>query len=202
MLGLVRQHQETNDVKTIQKNSEKARQKSLHKTQEKQKQAEINLQKRLALRQRAKQSGVLKKCKPFAKLKKEGESAIIDAMSYTKIKQGSVLCVQGDVADCMYILMTGRCKVVVDEGTVAVLKELDIFGEAALFSSSGDGKDAHSCRTATVTAMEEVEVLVLSRGQLASLLQSGYLNDQCMIELKEMSKMRQKQNESLSKIHT
>ena len=122
-------------------------------------------------------------------------------MSYTKIKQGSVLCVQGDVADCMYILMTGRCKVVVDEGTVAVLKELDIFGEAALYSS-GDGNDAHSCRTATVTAMEEVEVLGLSREQLASLLLSGYLNDQCMIELKEMSKMRQKQNESLSKIHT
>ena len=97
--------------------------------------------------------------------------------------------------------MTGRCKVVVDEGTVAVLKELDIFGEAALFSSLGDGKDAHSCRTATVTAMEEVEVLVLSRDQSASLLQSGYLNDQCMIELKEMSKMRQKQNESLSKIY-
>ena len=70
-----------------------------------------------------------------------------------------------------------------------------------MFSSSGDGKDAHYCRTATVTAMEEVEVLVLSRDQLASLLQSGYLNDQCMIELKEMSKMRQKQNESLSKIH-
>lgn len=71
----------------------------------------------------------------------------------------------------------------------ANLYELDVFGEGALFSSSG--------RSATVTAEEDVEVLVLSRNALKLLLRSKILDKSTVMELKKVAEERKSQNEML-----
>ena len=111
------------------------------------------------------------------------------------------MCEQGDAADCMYVLMSGHCAVVVDDIHVATLHELDVFGESALFGT-GEVGDKSSRRTATVTAREDLEVLVLSRENLQSLVASGHLDQQCMDALKEVAEQRNIKNALLKKATT
>ncbi len=72
----------------------------------------------------------------------------------------SVYCMQGDPADCMYLLMSGLCTVMVNMKEVGSLKKLDVFGESALFAP-GDAEDPSRIRIATVVAVDDLEVLVL-----------------------------------------
>ena len=54
----------------------------------------------------------------------------------------------------MYLLMSGKCSVEVDSKKVGDLKELDVFGEAALFGTIDDP----STRSTTVIAKSNLEV--------------------------------------------
>ena len=186
LLRRAREHVTSEEVNAIRRKSKASRQESIKATQKKQQRADKNLQKRLALRQRAKQARVLTKCKPFAKLSEEEQNEIVDQMLYEKIQDEMSLCKQGDVADRMYVLMSGHCAVVVDDIHVATLHELDVFGESALFGT-GDAEDKSSRRTATVTAREDLEVLVLTRENLEFL---EMLVPQCMDALKEVAEQR------------
>jgi hypothetical protein len=184
-----------NEALAIAEKHEAARRKSVQQTKERQKAADANLQKRLALRRRAKQSQVLAKNKIFAQLSKDSQNEVIDAMSYQKIQQGTVLCKQGDVACDMYLLMSGHCTVICKDLHMANLYELDIFGEAALFGT-GDDSDPKGKRSATVTAEEELEVLVLTRDNLKWLMASGDMDAACVAALNNVAVDRQKQNAS------
>ena len=190
LLRRAREHVAAEEVNAIRRRSNAARQESIIATLKKQQCADKNLQKRLALRHRAKQAQVLTKCKPFAKLSEEGQNEIVDQMSYEKILDETSLCKQGDVADRMYVLMSGHCAVVVDDIHVATLHPLDVFGESALFGTGGAG-DKSSRRTATVTAREDLEVLVLTRENLQRL---EALMPQCMDALKEVAEQRKIKN--------
>ena len=196
VLRRAREHVAKEEVDAIRRQSSASRQLSINATKKKQQRADKNLQKRLALRQRAKQSRVLTKCKPFAKLSEKRQNAIVDQMSYEKIEPGSLLCTQGAPADRMFVLMSGHCDVVVDKVHVATLHELDIFGESALFSTGENGEKSPK-RTATVTSKENVEVLALSRTVLQGLVATGHLDEQCMGALKKVATQRSVQNAML-----
>jgi CRP-like cAMP-binding protein len=77
---------------------------------------------------------------------------------------GDVVFRQGDAAGDMYLIRRGRVAVsLLDDGVatnLATLKAGDFFGEMSLF----DGKP----RSATVTALEDVEVEAVSRENLAA----------------------------------
>ena len=158
------------------------------------------MQQRLALRLKAKQAHVLQNCLPFATLSTQAQDAIVDTMTYEKIEAGTQLCKQGELAKTMYLLMAGKCAVTVrrreGEGAhnVGDLKEHDVFGEAALFGADNDADGPSGRRTATVTATEEVKVLILSKESLNELTKSGALDANCIQALKQVATKRIKQN--------
>ena len=154
---------------------------------------EAHVKKRLALRKRAKQMGVLQKCAAFANISEASRDHIVDGMTYEKIAHGTVLCMQGDPADCMYLLMSGACKVMVNMQDVGTLKTLDFFGEAALFAT-GDDEDPSRFRIASVIAVDDLEVLVLKDHELARLLAFGDLDDSTVAALRQVAQERKRAN--------
>ena len=137
------------------------------------------------LQDKAKETNALKESAVFAALTEESRSSIINLMDHLCFEEGDVLCVQGSISDCMYLLMSGSCLVTVATKKVGVLKELDVFGEGALFGT---------VRSATVVATEDLNVLALKREDLNSLIELGYLNNDCVVALKNVAKKRKKLN--------
>ena len=186
----------------IRRQSEAAKKHHHEKTKRKEKEADARVQKRLELRKRAKRAGALGKCPSFATLSKEGQSRIVDMMEYKKISGGKVLCQEGDVADRMFLLMKGACSVTIGEQQVAILAGGDypVFGESALFDDEADAislkfkKRKAATRTATVTAIDELQVLVLKRSGLRALVKSGDLDAGCVKALETVAVERRKAN--------
>jgi CRP-like cAMP-binding protein len=114
-------------------------------------------------------------------------------MQYEKIEAGSVVCKQGAVANQMYLLMAGKCVATVNGRTVGKLTAVDVFGENALF---GNGEQV---RSATVTAVSALEVLVLTRQDLTALVESNHLDKTCLEELTLVAAERAKSNALLLK---
>ena len=92
--------------------------------------------------------------------------------------------------------MSGQCNVEVNSIKVSELKELDVFGEAALFGTIDDP----STRSATVIAKSNLEVLVLLRDDLNELMKSGDLNPKCIEALQKVAQKRQRHNIKQSKL--
>ena len=135
------------------------------------------------LKVKAKLARVLQKCIPFAELTEEAHNRILDVMTYKKIKKGEMLLKKGDLANEMYLLMSGSCSVTVDGEEVGKLNKYDVFGETALFHSNG-------VRSASVVAKEDLKVLLLKREDLQGLIQSGDLDKSCVAALEKISKKR------------
>lgn len=82
-------------------------------------------------------------------------------------RRGTVIFHQGDPGDALHVIATGAVKIVLaspdgDEAIIATLRPGDFFGELALL----DG----GARSATATAIEATETLVLDREVFRSLL--------------------------------
>ena len=107
------------------------------------------------------------------------------------------ICQQGDFASIFYIIISGACQVTMNGKAIALLGELDIFGENALFA----GANGVSRREATVTTIndeiENVQLLALPRKKFDKLLASGALNKECIHKLKQVAEMRKKKNEEM-----
>jgi CRP-like cAMP-binding protein len=77
-------------------------------------------------------------------------------------QDGENIVVQGEVADCMYVIQSGKAAVFhkQDEREVLVgeLQKDDFFGEMAIFE--------RECRSATVRAIGEVRVLTVDKKTL------------------------------------
>jgi serine/threonine protein kinase len=77
---------------------------------------------------------------------------------------GEQIVVQGEEGDAAYVIVEGRCAVIDSSGPErVVLREMgpgDVFGETAVFSSTR--------RTATVEALEDVTVTMVTRDTLTS----------------------------------
>ena len=181
------------EVKNIQKKSELARRSTLRKVRVREVKADARVQKRLALRKKAKQSGALAQCSAFSTIQDDCRNHIVDAMTYEKVQNGAVLCMQGDPAECMYLIMKGSCTVMINMQQVATLNCLDLFGEAALFGT-GDENDPSRFRSATIIAMGDLELLVLNQKDFKVLIASGDLNESTLAALREVSKQRKEAN--------
>ena len=182
------------EVQRIRKASELARRKTIDRVRQQEEKADARVQKRLALRKKAKQMGALQKCAVFAKISEASRNHIVDGMMYEKIAGGAVLCMQADPADSMYLLMSGACTVTINMKEVATLSPLDVFGESALFSSNENAEDPSRFRTATVVAVNDLEVLVLQKQQLNRLLASGDLDESTVAALSQVAQERKRAN--------
>jgi len=87
------------------------------------------------------------------------------------VAPGTVIFRQGDPGDKFYLIRTGRVRVFREDASreteLAVLQAGDDFGEMALFMDEP--------RSATVAALEETRLMVLSKEQFQSILK-GFPN--------------------------
>ena len=99
---------------------------------------------------------------------REGERhELLRAGRRRRFTKGEVIFHHGDPADSLHLLATGRVavRVLTPNGEQAILNVLGpgkVFGELALI-------DSHAHRTATITAMEPCETIVLRRSQFEKL---------------------------------
>ena len=133
-----------------------------------------------ALMKEAMQVDALKECSLFASLTKAKRETIVEAMALQVFEKDQVLCTQGEAAEAMYLVMSGKCAVVVGGQTVGTLEKLEVFGESALLGGA---------RNATVRAVTgRVEVLVLLQKDLIMLDQA------CVAGIEALAKARRESN--------
>ena len=181
-------------VSEIEKISQNHRNSAVAQIERRQTKRRLSVQARVEARNKAKKLNVLQKCPAFSSLEKTSTAAIIDAMDYVVFTtEGTVICSQGEKALTFYLLMSGELDVTLDGQIIATLKELDVFGESALFPS----KDGTALRGATVTVKtSSVSLLTLSKTEFDKLVVSGKLNSDCTKKLKHVMEDRAKKNQS------
>ena len=101
----------------------------------------------------------LKRVSLFSEMSLEQLRVLTSHLEEQHFLPGEVIMCEGDFSQELYILVSGRVRVVKDyrgpyELTTAVLTQGDFFGEMASFESAP--------RSATIVAEEEAELLVLS----------------------------------------
>ena len=161
---------------------------------------------RVLARQRLKQTKAFAQIPLFQSLGAEQIELLINAMEYKIYQEGAALCVQGDAADCLFILISGQCKVTIQDNTndagerrVGTLYELDFIGEHALLDINSKTVDRK--RTATVTSeIGTANVLELSREKFVEIMKtlnaSLMIPDGFMKHLEELAVQRKNTNES------
>jgi CRP/FNR family transcriptional regulator, cyclic AMP receptor protein len=109
----------------------------------------------------------LGRCRLFAGMDRESLQAITRTMRSRRFRRGEVLFHEDDPGDALFVVASGRVKVVVpsedgDEAILATLRRGDFLGELALL----DGAP----RSASAIALESTEVLALPRDQFRLLV--------------------------------
>ncbi len=104
----------------------------------------------------------------FSDLNQEELSRIIEKMVAHKFPKGSIICKEGDPGDSIFVISHGRVGIFrkTPEGGKLYLNELragDFFGEFGFFAGSG--------RQATVEALEDTDVLELSKQDIQMIIQ-------------------------------
>ncbi len=97
---------------------------------------------------------------PFDGLDEQTRQALADELEAVHLTKGKLLCRQGERGNSMYVLLRGRLEVLVQDAdgsrvSVGELGPGDLVGEMALL--------ADQARTATVRALEEADLVQLSR---------------------------------------
>jgi CRP-like cAMP-binding protein len=106
---------------------------------------------------------VLRQAPLFSALDDEAASALRASMSETKIRRGEVLFREGDSGDRLFVVTVGKVKLGRSssdgrENLLAILGPGQMFGELSLFDPGP--------RSATVTAVTDVSMLVLSHEEM------------------------------------
>ena len=101
----------------------------------------------------------LKRVSPFTGMTLEQIRVLTSHLEEQHFLPGEVIFYEGDFSQELYILVSGRVRIVKDydgphERTLTLLTQGDFFGDMAIFESAP--------RSATVVAEEEAEVLALS----------------------------------------
>ena len=103
----------------------------------------------------------------FSGLDAESLESVGRGMRARRFRRGEVIFHLGDPGDALFIVMTGAIKIMLpsdagEEAILATLRAGDVFGELAVL----DGAP----RSATATALEPTETLMLPRAQFRELL--------------------------------
>jgi CRP/FNR family transcriptional regulator, cyclic AMP receptor protein len=89
---------------------------------------------------------------------------LLDLLDPVMAKAGDIVVHQDDRGDCMYIVVTGKCRVVHHKNgmdiDLAILNEGDFFGELALVDEGP--------RSADVIALEDVALLKITQAVVAA----------------------------------
>ena len=81
------------------------------------------------------------------------------------VRSGTTILTEGDEGNTMYVILTGTARVSRGGRKLATAGPGDSFGELALLSKGP--------RTATVVAMSDMEVAIITRRQLSGLLEAA-----------------------------
>ncbi len=98
----------------------------------------------------------------FSACSKKELQAVARASDEVSLPAGRNLCEQGSIGREAFIILSGTAQVVRNGRKVATLTEGDCFGELALLD--------HGPRTATVTALTDIDVLVLGVREFAAIV--------------------------------
>lgn len=109
----------------------------------------------------------LARCMLFAGLEERDLAALAREMRSRRFRRGEVLFHMGDPGDALFVVTSGAVKISLpseegDEAIIATVREGEFFGELALL----DGAP----RSATATALEPTETLVLPRPRFRELI--------------------------------
>jgi CRP/FNR family cyclic AMP-dependent transcriptional regulator len=109
----------------------------------------------------------LARCLLFAGLEEQDLAALAREMRARRFRRGEVLFHMGDPGDALFVVTSGAVKISLpseegDEAIIATVREGEFFGELALL----DGAP----RSATATALEPTETLVLPRPRFRELI--------------------------------
>lgn len=109
----------------------------------------------------------LARCPLFANADERILSSVAGRLRLRRFRRGEVIMHQGDPGDSLHVVASGAVKIVLpstegEEAIIATLRPGDFFGELALL----DGAP----RSATVTSLEQSEMLVLPRAVFMDLL--------------------------------
>jgi CRP-like cAMP-binding protein len=155
----------------------------------------------------------------FSHLSEDAIGKIVNAMVYESVPSGTVLCREGDIADRMFIVVSGTCSVTTAKANqlkcqspMGILNELDIVGESMMCENEAD-----RVRIATVmanaTAEERaslgegkvdtaknawiktgVQMLKLSRVDYEKLVHSGVFGSRVQASIRSVGESRRSQN--------
>ena len=172
-------------------------------------------------------SRILYKMPAFSHLSEKAIGKIVNAMVYESIPSGTELCREGDVADRMFVIVSGTCSVSTSKATqlkcqapLEKLKELDIVGESMMCEDEG-GRVRIATVTADATAQEKmslkqgksdaakstwiksgVQILTLSRADYEKLVLSDVIGSRTQSVVRSVSNARRSQNrEKLVSVH-
>jgi sigma-B regulation protein RsbU (phosphoserine phosphatase) len=105
---------------------------------------------------------ILKTVDIFAGTPEEALVEVASLLEEVAIRDGEAIFEKGDVGASMYIIVSGQVRVHDGERTLNHLRERDVFGEMALVDSAP--------RLASVTALEETQLLRLKQGTFYNLM--------------------------------
>ena len=186
---LQRQHSTHRKATMLQDNFERSEQQLLMIQAARAEKSRLHTQDRIAARLRIRQTKTLTKVKLFEKLNAEQINTVLARMTFEKRLQGDVICKQGDDAQRFYIIVTGRCDVIVktEDGSdlrVNKLCPLEYFGESSLIG-------ANMKRNATViVASENLQVLCLEKSVFEELVESGVIANSAFEHAKQLAEAR------------
>ena len=186
---LQRQHSTHRKATMLQDNFERSEQQLLMVQAARAEKSRLHTQDRIAARLKIRQTKTLTKVKLFEKLKQEQINEVLSRMTFEKRLQGDVICKQGDDAQRFYVIVTGRCDVIIktDDGSdlrVNTLGPLEYFGESSLIGSNMK-------RNATVVvASENLQVLCLGKTVFEELVESGVIENSAFEHAKELAEAR------------
>ena len=185
-------------VEDIETNHQHQRDRAMKKIQRRQTESHNSVELRLKARKKVKHSNALLKSMYFSTLDKASVSKIVDEMEFLVIKENNYeICRQGDDAHIFYIIIAGACRVTMNGKAIALLGEMDIFGESALFTD-GNGQSKRGATVSTINdEIENVKVLALRRRNFQKLLASGTLAEDCLSKLKQLAEDRKKENKEI-----
>jgi len=111
----------------------------------------------------------LRKCPVFVNQSASELTEIAQKMSYEKYPPREVIFHQGDAGDKFYLIREGRAEVLIDgpdgPNLVRTLEKGEIFGEMSLLK--------HQPRSATVRAVDQLELYVLGRDDFRAAIDSS-----------------------------
>tara|TARA_B100000795_G_scaffold200391_1_gene154177 strand:+ start:73 stop:1515 length:1443 start_codon:yes stop_codon:yes gene_type:complete len=164
---------------------------------------------RLLSRSKLKSSKALSKVPGFSHFNDSKISTMVDNMKLIKYGPNDIICNEGDVANCFYVILEGNCKITsIRHGTerMATIGQHKFFGENALIGSSKKSERKRGASVTVVSEMEENEdmkqkgrhgaqVLVLERAQYDALCNGKDIDfADTNISIEEIATQRKREN--------